>query len=207
MQSMSPTPTPKAGFGASVRRSFAESGTVIGIPVALMWLVELIDRVVPGSFSTHGIRPLRLSGLDGIAWAPFLHVGFPHLIGNTVPFIILGLAIALRRSSRFVSVFVLSAIGSGIGTWLTGGRNTVHLGMSGVVFGLLGYLLARGAFDRKPLSILIGLGALFWYGSMLWGVLPRQEGVSWQAHLFGFLAGVAAARILDGRRPVSTKSV
>jgi membrane associated rhomboid family serine protease len=179
---------------------FARPFLPIGVAVALMWLVEVVDAATPARFDQFGIVPRRFGGLDGIAFAPFLHVSFRHLVANTVPLILLGSVIAVQRVSRFISVFVLTAVGSGIGVWLTAPSGTVTLGASGVVFGLLGYLLGRGYFDRKPTSILIGVVALFFYGGMLFGVLPNRTGVSWQAHLFGFIAGVASAWLLDGRR-------
>jgi membrane associated rhomboid family serine protease len=98
-----------------------------------------------------------------------------------------------------VSVFALTAIGSGIGVWLVSPSKSVTVGASGVVFGFLGYLLARGVFDRKFTSILVGIGALVLYGGMLFGVLPNRAGVSWQAHLFGFFSGIAAAWLLDSK--------
>jgi membrane associated rhomboid family serine protease len=192
-------PTTPESPTARIVESVKKGGLAVGGCTAAMWLSEAVDRVGPVDLDRHGIRPLTLWGLDGIVWAPFLHNGFGHLIANTIPFVVLGLVIALQKASRFVSVFVLTALGSGLGTWLTGGRNTVHLGASGVVFGLLGYLVARGVFDRKAKSILIGVIALVGYGSMLWGVLPNRPGISWQAHLFGLLAGIGAAKLLDGR--------
>jgi membrane associated rhomboid family serine protease len=201
--SLDVNPSPKRTMSAVID-SLKKGGLAVGGCTGLMWMSELFDRVGPGDLDRHGIRPLTLWGLDGIVWAPFLHNGFGHLIANTIPFVVLGLVIALQRASRFISVFVLTALGSGIGTWFTGGRNTVHLGASGVVFGLLGYLVARGVFDRKLRSIVIGLVALGGYGGMLWGVLPNRPGISWQAHLFGLLAGVGAAKLLDGRSKPAT---
>jgi membrane associated rhomboid family serine protease len=173
--------------------------------VAVMWVVEILDAGTPLRLDQFGIVPRRLGGLDGIVFAPFLHVSFRHLISNTVPFLILGSVISVQRVSRLVSVFLLTAIGSGMGVWLIAPSRTVTLGASGVVFGLLGYLLARGFFDRKPVSMLVGVVALLFYGGTLFGLLPNRDGVSWQAHLFGFIAGVFSAWILDGRSVRVTK--
>jgi membrane associated rhomboid family serine protease len=171
----------------------------VAIAVAMMWLVEILDVATPLKLDRHGIVPRRVGGLDGIAFAPFLHVSFRHLIANSIPLVVLGSIISIQRVSRFVSVFVLTALGSGVGVWLVSPARTVTIGASGVVFGLLGYLLARGFFDRKPTSVLVGILALLFYGGMLFGVLPNRAGVSWQAHLFGFIAGVCSAWLLDGR--------
>jgi membrane associated rhomboid family serine protease len=187
---------------ARMVRSF---GPLLGA-IAIMWVAEIVDWLPHVRLSTHGIVPRRFGGLFGILFAPFLHVSFAHLIANTVPLAILGGIISIRKTARFVSVFALTALGSGLGVWLIAPKGTVTLGASGVVFGLLGYLLARGVFDRKFTSILLGIGSLIFYGGMLFGVLPNRVGVSWQAHLFGFLAGVASAWLLDGKHQASQKS-
>ncbi len=168
--------------------------------VALMWVVRVVDVVLPADLNDNGIVPRRSSGLDGIIWAPLLHVSFAHLIANTVPTGVLGGLIALRDKTRFVVVALISALGSGLGVWVVSPSRTVTVGASGLAFGLLGYLLARGLFDRTLVSIAIGIGALFFYGGMLFGVLPNNEGVSWQAHLFGLLCGFAVAAMFDRSR-------
>ena len=195
------TPTDaEAALGVSGASAVLSRLLPVVILVALMWAVRVVDVVVPADFNENGIVPRRVSGLDGIIWAPLLHVSFGHLIANTVPTSVLGALIAVRDRTRFVVVAALSTFGSGIGVWAVAPSRTVTVGASGLAFGLLGYLVARGLFDRTLVSILIGLGALLFYGGMLFGVLPNRAGVSWQAHLFGLLAGVAAAAMLD-RRP------
>jgi membrane associated rhomboid family serine protease len=171
----------------------------VGLPLAAMWVSELLDWALPINLDQFGIRPRHIDGAEGILFAPFLHVGWGHLVSNTVPFIVLAGVLALQNVRRFGAVFVATAIGSGLGTWLIGPSNSVHLGASGVVFGLLGYLLARGLFDRQVKSLAIGVAMGFLYGGLVWGVLPQQTGVSWQAHLFGFVAGIATAAV-DGKR-------
>ncbi|MBC8123846.1 MAG: rhomboid family intramembrane serine protease, partial [Gemmatimonadaceae bacterium] len=130
----------------------------------------------------------------------FLHVGFAHLIANTVPFLVLGWIIMARSLKDFWLVLLISTLVSGLGVWLTAPPNTVHLGASGVIFGFLGFLLMRGYFERSAKSIVIALLVGFFFGSALWGVLPLQSGVSWQGHLFGFVGGGIAARLLSDRR-------
>ena len=108
----------------------------------------------------------------------------------------------LRSTSDFFVVAAVSAVTSGLGAWLLGGPRTVHVGISGVIFGFLGYLLTRGIYERRLGSILLALIALLLYGGALWGVLPLRAGVSWQGHLFGFLGGwlVAYFATCPGRR-------
>jgi membrane associated rhomboid family serine protease len=165
----------------------------VGVPLAVMWAARLLDVVLPANLAQLGIKPRQIVGLEGIVFAPFLHVSWGHLISNTVPFAVLGAALAIERAARFLTVFLVTAVGSGLGTWLVAPSGTVHLGASGVIFGLLGYLLARGVFDRRMKSIAIGVAVGIVYGGLVVGVLPQREGVSWQAHLFGFLSGVFLA--------------
>jgi membrane associated rhomboid family serine protease len=174
------------------------------ISIAVMWVVQILNVIPSVDVERFGIVPRRIRGLFGIVLAPFLHVSFSHLIANTVPLAVMGAVIGWHNRKRFGAVFGLTALGSGLGVWLIAPKGTVTLGASGVVFGMLGYLLARGVFDRKFTSILIGIGALIFYGGMLFGVLPNRTGVSWQAHLFGFLAGVASAWLLSKRSAKAT---
>ncbi len=160
--------------------------------VAVMWAVEVIDLLPGIDVDRWGIRPRQLRGLIGIGTGPFLHNGFPHLIGNTIPFLILGFVIAASGIQRFVQVTLIVMLVSGLGTWLIGPSNSIHIGASGLVFGYLTYLLARAIFEKKILYLLGGLVVLFLYGSVLWGLIPKP-GISWQGHLFGAVGGVVAA--------------
>jgi membrane associated rhomboid family serine protease len=190
--------------GVSTESSRTESPVVRGIVVvaalaALMWLVEVIDQVAGGRLDRNGIEPRELDGLDGIVWAPFLHADFQHLIGNTVPFLLLGFAIALSGVARVILVTVIVAVVGGVGTWLIAPSNTVHIGASGIVFGFAGYLVARGVFSRSPTQLLLGLVVVVvWGATLLQGLVP-ETGISWQGHLFGAIGGVVAARFLSQR--------
>lgn len=168
---------------------------VIGL-VALMWVLEVLDSALGGDLDQYGIEPREPDGLIGIATAPFLHDGFGHLMSNTVPFLAMGLAIALAGAARVVSVTLIVMLVGGLGTWLIGPDHTNHIGASGVVFGYATYLLVRGFFNRSALELFMGLivGAI-WGAALLSSLLPR-EGISWQGHLFGAIGGVAAAWLL-----------
>ena len=191
---------------AEVRREFLRQAAILAGVVALLWLLELVDLLIfRGRLDALGIRPRSLDGLRGILFAPFLHAGFAHLAANTIPFVVLGWLVMLRSTSDFFVVAAVSAVTSGLGAWLLGGPRTVHVGISGVIFGFLGYLLARGIYERRLGSILLALIALLLYGGALWGVLPLRAGVSWQGHLFGFLGGwlVAYFATRPGRASLS----
>lgn len=166
---------------------------LLGI-VGLMWLLEFVDTLFLGQrLNSLGIHPRDLAGLPNILLAPFLHAGFTHLIANTVPFAVLGGIILARSVGEFVGVSLVILTVSGLGIWQIGGSNTVHFGASGMVFGYFGYLLFRGIFERSLPSIFIAVVVAAAYGSILFGVLPGQRGVSWEGHLFGFLGGALAA--------------
>ena len=168
---------------------------LVAAMVAVMWLVEAVD-VVAGDLDASGIRPRDPEGLVGVALSPFLHGGFGHLLGNTIPFAVLGAAIALGGLVRVATVTGIVALVGGLGTWLAAPSGTIVIGASGLVFGFATYLVARGAFSRHPLHLVGGLVVLVLYGStLLFGLVPTP-GVSWEGHLFGAIGGLVAARVV-----------
>jgi membrane associated rhomboid family serine protease len=167
---------------------------------AVMWVVEVIDQVSGGDLEQYGIKPHEGDGLPGIVTAPFLHAGWGHLIGNTVPFLVLGATIALSGLMRVAATTGIVAVVGGLGVWVFGPSHTDHIGASGIVFGYASYLIARGLFSRNVLHLAVGVFVIAVYGStLLFGLAPR-DGISWQGHLFGGIGGVVAARVLDARR-------
>lgn len=188
----------REGFLTRTGRHLGRHVTLLAALVAILWLVEAVDWVIfGGRLDGFGIRPRTWHGLGQVLIAPWLHVGFGHLIANTVPLVVLGWLVMLRGMRDFVVVVVVSALVSGLGIWLFGGPRTIHLGASGVIFGLLGALLARAYFERSWVALGLAIVAGMLYGGMLWGVLPGAPGVSWLGHLFGFTGGVLAARLLS----------
>lgn len=176
--------------------------TIIGGFIVLIWLIEVVDQLLfRGALDSLGIRPRTVAGLWGILLAPFLHGGFPHLIANTGPLLILGSIVMLSRSIRdfFTISFIVALIG-GLGAWLIGSRFSVHLGASGLIFGYFGFLLLSAYFERSCRAIALAAVVLFLYSSIIWGVLPQGGGISWQTHLFGFLGGGVAAYFFSQRQ-------
>lgn len=165
------------------------------ILVAVMWVVEIIDAVLPLAVDQWGIVGRTTSGLVGVVLSPFLHAGFAHLMANTVPFLVLGVLVAWRSRERFWAVLTLIAVGGGLGVWLLTSPTTLTIGASGVVFGMAAYLVTAGLLTRHWLDIAVAVGVVLVYGTMFAGVLPFgvPAGVSWLAHLTGALAGVGAA--------------
>ncbi|WP_328391384.1 rhomboid family intramembrane serine protease [Nocardia sp. NBC_00416] len=194
-----------AGGGRFVasRRTWAQAGVLTVAFLVLLYLIEAVDAMIDFSIDrAAGIEPRDIDGLDGIFFAPLLHHGWDHLIGNTLPVLILGfltLATGIRRGLAATAIVWVVA---GVGTWLTGGAGSVHVGASSLVFGWLTYLICRGWFARQIGQIVVGLVVLVLYGSVLWGVLPGQDGISWQGHLFGAMGGLFAGWVLssDERR-------
>jgi membrane associated rhomboid family serine protease len=189
----------------AIKRELKLQATLLFGFVGLLWAIEIVDAVLfQGSLDGFGVRPRSMEGLVGVAFAPLLHMGFGHLIANTLPLITLGWLIMLRETRDLVVVTVLAALVSGLGTWLIGASHSVHIGASGVIFGYFGFLLLRGYFERSVLSIGLSLAVAAVYGGMLWGVLPSGYRISWEGHLFGFLGGVLAARMLSRRAPAKS---
>jgi membrane associated rhomboid family serine protease len=168
----------------------------LGALVAIMWAVELVNALDSYRLDSDGIVPRSFAHLDGILFAPFLHASFSHLLGNTIPLVILGFAIALAGPGRLLLVTLIVALVSGAGTWLIAPAHSVTVGASGVVFGYATYLISRGAFNRQVGQILLGAIVLLLFGGALLSDLIPHTGISWQAHLFGGVGGVLAAAAL-----------
>jgi len=169
-----------------------------------MWAVEIVNALDSYRLDNDGIVPRSVAHLDGIVFAPFLHASFGHLLSNTVPFVILGAAIALAGARRLLFVSLIAALVSGAGTWLTAPGGTVTVGASGVVFGYATYLISRGVFNRKIAELGLGLVVLVVFGGALVYDLIPHTGISWEAHLFGGIGGVLAAAAVARERPTKT---
>ena len=168
--------------------------------VGAMWCVEIVDALTPGALDSHGIHPRTDEGVFGIVFAPMLHGDWGHLIANSVPLVVLGTLLMLSGLRTFVGVTAIVWLVGGAAVWLLAGSHSNHIGASGLVFGWIGYLVARGAFSRSIGQIVIGLLVLASYWTAVFGVLPGQPGISWQGHLFGAIAGVLAAWLLESKR-------
>lgn len=173
--------------------------------LAIMWVVEIVDAILPFSLDSLSLASWNPLSLYGVVTSPLLHSGFGHLMANTFPFLILGLFIAVEGARRFWMVTIITAVASGLGAWATTLPAGQHIiGASGIVFGYFGYLAVRTWFTddviRKILYFTIGLFVLITYGaSMVFGMLPQANGISWQGHLFGFAGGVFAAWFIHRR--------
>ncbi|WP_112247373.1 rhomboid family intramembrane serine protease [Kribbella monticola] len=197
--------TPARKKGSVVDAARISSGIkLLVVLVGLMWLSELVDTALHGRLDRYGIIAREPDGLFGILTAPFLHLGFGHLISNTLPLVTLGAIIAVSGALRLFSVTAIVTTIGGFGTWLISPPHTITIGASGLVFGYAAYLIARGIFNRRLGQVAIGVVVVIVWGSALLGGLLPQDGISWQGHLFGGIAGILAAWVLaDDRKPAN----
>jgi len=198
-----PAPAPRRPIARVLPRTPLRSALFMLVLTAGLYVIETVDVVTGEALEPSGIEPLQLDGLDGVLWAPLLHDDWAHVVANTVPFLVFGFLAMAGGIRQFLVVTATIWVLGGLGVWLTGGigdfapgTTIVHIGASGLVFGWLVFLLTRGFFARSGLQILLAVGLFLVWGGILFGVLPGQPGVSWQAHLFGALAGLLAARMV-----------
>jgi len=158
--------------------------------IAVIWVVFFLDRFLP--LEQYGLVPRDVHGLVGIVAMPFLHGDLAHIIGNTIPLAVTLFLLAGSRSNSGAIVFLITIL-AGLALWIFG-REARHIGASGLVFGLIAFHVFAGVFEKRIKTILIAfiVGGMY-AGTFVKGVLPMQEGVSWDGHLFGALAGTLVA--------------
>lgn len=160
--------------------------------VALLWLIHLLNSGLDLGPGLSGIRPRQLAGLAGIVFAPLVHANFAHLISNTPPLLVLGTAMLFLYPLSALRALPAVYLGTGIAVWLFG-RDSVHFGASGLVYGFVSFVFVAGLLRRDRRAIAASLLVCFMYGSLAWGVLPIQFGVSWETHLAAALIGMGMA--------------
>ena len=178
----------------------------IGAWTALLWVIEVLDQVTRSALEMFGIHAWQVSSLPSVFVAPLLHDDWAHLTANTIPFFVLVFLVLMGGLGRAGWATLIVVVVSGLFAWLLSPPYTVTIGASGLIFGWLTYLLVRGFLTRNGAQIAISIGVLVLYGGVLWGVLPTQPGVSWQAHLGGAVGGVLAAWWLHGRADAARKA-
>ena len=158
----------------------------------LLWLIKLVESTLDLNFAFWGIYPLSVKGLKGILLSPLVHADFKHLINNSIPLFILGVAIFYFYSKVAFRVFFLTYIMVGIWVWF-GGRPAYHIGASGLVYGFASFLFFSGIIRNHISLMAISLLVVFLYGGMIWGIFPIYEKVSWESHMLGSIAGLFLA--------------
>jgi membrane associated rhomboid family serine protease len=160
--------------------------------LVIMWINYAVFYFLNSEMSVIGIKPLSLSGLIGIIGSPFAHGGLKHIASNSMSFAVLGLMLFYFYRLIAYRVFLLNWFISGILLWL-GGRESIHIGASGIIYGLAFFLFFSGILRKNKQLGSISLIVVFLYGSMFWGMLPQNGNISWEGHLFGALSGFALA--------------
>ena len=165
------------------------------IVMAALWVFNIIDWVVFRSrLRIFGIYPRHLAGLPGILFSPFIHQNFNHLFFNSIPLFALGLIILTRGAEQFIFISVFIILVEGLAVWLIG-RRAIHIGASGLVSGYFGYLIATAYLSPSFTSIIVGMLVVYYFGAIFWGIFPQEDKISWESHLYGFLAGILSAFI------------
>lgn len=163
--------------------------------VAVLWLIHLMNWGLDLDPRPFGVRPREWLGLIGIGAAPLVHGDFGHLVANSVPLLVLGAVMLFLYPHSTLRVLPAVYLGPGLLVWMFG-RDSVHFGASGLVYGLVSYVFVAGLLRRDRRAIAASLLVVFMYGSLAWGVLPIQPGVSWETHLSAAVIGVLMALIL-----------
>ena len=186
----------------AVTRALKSQAFVLGGTLAVFWIVFVVNWVLRGALLEFGVIPRTAAGLRGILFAPFLHVTLDHIIANSIPFVLLGWMVMLRDERHFIPVTLAGMLGSALTAWLFGAPGSVHIGASGMIFGYLGFLMLSGWYARSFGSIVLSVIVTVVWGSLVLGMLPGVPGISWQAHIGGFIGGVLAARAFRYRASV-----
>jgi len=161
--------------------------------VFLMWIMKIIEMLFEFDLSSLGIYPLSLQGLPGIIFSPFIHDDFTHLLNNSLPLLLLAVALFYFYSEVALKVFSWTWILTGILVWF-GGREAWHIGASGMVYGLASFLFFSGIIRKYFRLIALSLLVVFLYGEMVWGLFPGiYKNISWESHMLGFFSGIALA--------------
>ncbi len=181
-----------------MKSALAQRAAVLLGGLGLVWAVSLYAFVDPSALYFLALTPRRFDGLPGVLGMPFVHGSLWHLIANTLSLIPLAAIVLFRGVRYYLVVVAWIVVVGGLAVWLFG-REAPHVGASGLVFGLVGFLIVRGLYERAVTSLMVSLAVLLLYGGTIWGIVPQGGGISWEAHLFGLLAGFATARVFVGR--------
>jgi membrane associated rhomboid family serine protease len=189
------TPDPAFTSSSRSRANFRLAVKIVSGFVALLWLIQVLSSALDVGPADFGVRPRQLAGLPGILLAPLVHGGFAHLFANTLPLLVSGTAMLYLYPRSSLRVLPAVYVGPGIAVWLFG-RASSHVGASGLVYGLVAYILVAGVIRRDRRAIAASLLVCFLYGALVWGVLPLEPGVSWETHLAAAAIGVVLALAL-----------
>jgi len=195
---------PEPPWGDFKPDSWSGAFIVMAALLGVLWVVQIVNTVTGDDLTRFGLRPRELDGLEGVVTSPFLHANAGHLIANSIPFLGLGWVVLTSGLKNWLKATAIIVVVGGLFTWLVAPHGLV-IGASGLVFGWLGYLIARAWFARKLAWIIIAIAAAGFFSSMFTGLLPGHRQVSWQAHVGGVLGGILAGYLLHPRKQKSPK--
>jgi membrane associated rhomboid family serine protease len=190
-----PIPDPEAANSAQARAHFVLAARIALGFVGLLWAIWLLDWGFDVDPDPFGVRPRELAGLPGIAFAPLFHNGFAHIAANTLPLAVLGTAMLYLYPSSSLRALPVIYFAPGLAVWLFG-RGAVHLGASGIIYGLVSYIFVAGLLRRDRRAIAASLIVAFMYGSLTLGLLPTPPEISWETHLAAAIVGALLALAL-----------
>ncbi len=168
--------------------------------VLLLWLIKSITVLFDWEIYRYGIYPQSLSGLKGIIFSPFIHGSLAHLASNSIPLLVLGIALFYFYREVAPQVVIASILITGIWVWIIA-RESYHIGASGVIYSLAAFLFVSGILRRHPRLMALSLLVAFLYGGLVWGIFPVKDHISWESHLMGLIAGVILALFYRGYGP------
>ena len=185
-------PDPRYTQSKKARANFRLAMRLSLVFIGILWTIFIVDAVIGLRLGRFGLRPGSVAGLVGVFTAPLLHANFQHILSNTLPMVISMTATLYLYPNSALRVMPAVWLGSGLLAWFIG-RPSLHLGASGLIYGLLAYVFVSGILRRDMRSISVSLLVGFLYGSMVWGVLPTRPNMSWEMHLTGAVMGVLMA--------------
>jgi len=173
---------------ASIQHNYIFVLKLIGV----LWAIQIINFVLGYRLNFLGIYPRNIFGLPGIVCSPFLHGNFNHLFFNSIPlFVLINLALFNGRF-EFYCISIIIILISGVALWLFG-RKAIHIGSSTLIMGYFGYLLINAYHQPTMVTVLLALVCIYYFGGLFLALFPGKKGISWEGHVFGFVAGIAAA--------------
>jgi membrane associated rhomboid family serine protease len=172
--------------------SFFKSLKITTFTVGILWLVHLFQFLSYSDLGHLGIFPRTDFGLKGILFSPWIHGSWAHLFSNTPPlYVLMTLILYFYPRISFPAIFLIYFL-TGSFVWIFG-RQVFHIGASGVLYGFVAFVFSLGIFRRNIRSVALSVLIGFYYGSMIFGLFPGQEGISWESHLLGAISGVITA--------------
>jgi len=168
--------------------------------VFLLWIIKISEMIFNLNFIALGILPRSVAGIPGILLSPLIHANIKHLFSNSLPILFLGTGIIYFYRKSSYKVILIIYFGTGLLDWLFA-RKAYHIGASGIIYGFVAFLFFSGIIRRDTRAIALALLVTFLYGSLIWGILPLDNGISWESHLFGSIMGIFCAFIYKKSDP------